>query len=287
MDDKKKAQMEKIRQLAAAAAVEILAHYYQRDEVKKAADFVGGSGEIVTRAFESAATAVLICGPSYLMGEITQRGGLKKILIPRADLACPLSDAVTLDEVMAAKAAHPGALIVADIRAAQEIKAIADLVITPANAREKLAGTGGRQLIVLPGAQLADQAGFSGQVVGRWAKAICAVHELALPEDLAAAKELWPQAVVAVHSLSHPGIIAQADFAGDSSALYRFCAESAAREFIIVSESGLIEYLAETLPDKIFHETEAEIFCPNMKLTNLKSIITCLEDFQQNQKARA
>lgn len=277
MDDKKKAQVETIRQLAVAKKVEILAHFYQRDEVKKAADFVGGSGELVTRALESRAVAVMLCGPSYLPGEIERRGGPgKPLLIPRADLACPLCDAVTPAEVLAARALHPEALIVADIRAGRDIKEAADLEITPQNARELLAATGGRPLIVLPGPHLADQAGFGGQVVKRWPKAVCQVHELALPEELAVAKAQWPRAVVAVHSLSHPGVLAQADFRGDSSALYRFCAESPATEFIIVCESGLIEYLIETLPNKTFHETEAEIFCPNMKLTNLKAIIAAL-----------
>ncbi len=288
MDDKKRAQVEKIRDLARAGRVEILAHFYQRREVRSAADFVGGSAEMAARAFQSRAAAVMLCGPSYLAGEIERHGGLKRpLLIPRADIACPLSDAVSLEEALAAKSACPEALLVADIRAGREIKAAADLEISPENVREVLARTGGRPLIVLPGPQLADQAGFGGRVAGRWAKAVCQVHELARPDELAAAKETWPRAVVAAHSLCRPDLLALADFIGNASAIRDFCLQSPAREFIIVAETGLAEYLAELLPEKIFHETEAEIFCPNMKLTNLKAIIGCLEDFQQKQRGRS
>ncbi len=285
MEDKKKKQAEKIRELAALADVEILAHYCQRAEVKKAADFVGGSAAMSARAFESAAGAVMLCGPSYLPGEIERRGGLgKTILIPRADLACPLSDAVSLAEVLAAKSARPDALVVADIRAGKEIKDIADLHISPDTAREILAATGDRPLIALPWPRLADQAGFASRVAGRWPKALCQVHELATLEEVSAAKESYPQALVAAHSLCRPEIIALADFSGDSEALYNFCAESAEGEFILVAESGLIEYLAETLPQKNFREA-SEIFCPNMKLTGLKTIIACLENYL-NAKGR-
>jgi quinolinate synthase len=229
----------------------------------------------------------MLCGASYLAGEIEKRGALgKPLLIPRADIACPLSDAVTLSEVLAAKSAHPEALIVADIRASCEIKEVADLEISSQNARQLLAQTGERPIIALPGPHLADLAGFGARVVNRWPRAVCQVHEQALPEELAAAQSAHPGAIVAAHSLAHPGVLARADFIGDSAAICHFCAQSPAHEFIVVAESGLADYLTETLPGKVFHETEAEIFCPNMKLTNLKSIITCLEEFQQQHRER-
>jgi quinolinate synthase len=99
------------------------------------------------------------------------------------------------------------------------------------------------------------------------------VHELATAEDLAAARAAHPGAVAAVNLLCRPEVRAAADFVGDSAGLRRFCAAGRAEEFIIVSEAGLAEFLAADMPDRRFHETEAELFCPNMKLTNLKSII--------------
>lgn len=276
MNEKKKAQFQRVRELAEAEEVEILAHFYQRAEVKAAADFVGGAHELISRAMDSRAAAVMVCGASFMTAEINRRGLKIPLLTPRRDLSCPLAEAVSREEVLAAKNEFPQALVVVDIKVPPEIRTLADLEISPATARLELAAAG-RELIVLPGTHLADWAGFNGQVVKRWPRAICQVHELALLEDLEQARAEHPQAAVAVNLLCRPELRAEADFVGDSAGLRQFCAESPSSEFIIVSEAGLAEYLTDTLPDKRFYETEAEIFCPNMKLTTLKSMVECLE----------
>jgi quinolinate synthase len=107
------------------------------------------------------------------------------------------------------------------------------------------------------------------------------VHELATADDLAEARGRYPGALVAVNLLCRPELRAAADFVGDSAGLGRFCAEASARDIIIVSEAGLAEFLALNRPDKNFYETEAEIFCPNMKLTNLKVVIDRLKTLEQ------
>ena len=281
MNDKKKAQFQRVRELAEAAGVEIAAHFYQRAEVKAAADFVGGAGEVVARALASRAPAVMVCGASFMTGEIARHQPAARILIPRHDLSCPLAEGVGLPEVMAAKEEYPEALVVVDMKAAPEIRELADLVISPVTAREVLGQVPDRGLIVLPGAQVADWAGFGGQVVKRWPRGVCQVHELALAEDLDQARAEHPGAKVAVHLLCRPELRQQADFVGDSAAIRRYCSESPARQFIIVSEAGLAEYLAAANPEKEFFETEAEIFCPNMKLTTLKTMVACLEEYTE------
>ena len=279
MNEKKRAQLQRVKELAAQGGVEILAHFFQRDEVKAAADFVGGAQQVVDRAISSRSRAIMVCGASYMAVEIERRQPRAKLLVPRTDLSCPLAEAVSLAEVEEARRIHPGALVVTDVKVSPEIRAIADLEISPATVKNILAATEGRELIVLPGPQLADWAGFGGQVVHRWPKAVCQVHELARPEELAAARAEHPQAEAAVHLLSLPELWPMADFVGDSAGIYRFCAESRASEFIIVSEAGLAEFLTSSLSGKTFYETEAEIFCPNMKLTNLKSMVARLEQY--------
>jgi len=279
MNEKKKAQFQRVKELAEAGRVEILAHFYQRAEVKAVADFVGGAHEVISRALGSRARAVMVCGASFMTMEIMRRRLKIPLLTPRHDLSCPLAEAVSRDEVLAARSEFPKALVVADIKVAPEIRALADLEISPATARADLAAAVSRELIVLPGAHLADWAGFGSQVVKRWPRAICQVHELALLEDLDQAKAEHPGATAAVNLLCRPEVKAGADFVGDSAGIRQFCVESPRSEFIIVSEAGLAEYLAKTLPNKRFYETEAEIFCPNMKLTTLKSMVERLEEY--------
>jgi quinolinate synthase len=243
--------------------------------------------EIIKRAEATEAAGVLVCGAVFMTGEIRRRRPDLPLITPRGDLSCPLAEAVSPAEAAEAIRRHPEALVVADVKATPEIKALADLQATPETAAATLARTAGRELIMLPGAYLADLAGYGERVVHRWPKAVCQVHELALPEDLAAARAEHPRAPAAVNMLCRPEVRAMADFVGDAAGIRRFCAESRAREFIVVSEAGLAEFLSETLPGKIFYETEAEIFCPNMKLTNLKTIITALAESPDPSRLRA
>ena len=277
MNDKKRAQLQRVRELAREGGVEILAHIFQRSEVRLAADFVGGSLEVVERARASRARAVMVCGASFMLDELASQPLAAELLIPRRDISCPLAEAVSDEEVLAARERHPAALVAADLKARPALRAQADLVISPATAKTRLAAAGGVELIALPGPQVADWAGFGPQVVHRWPRAVCQVHELALAEDLAKAQAEHPTALTAANLLCRPEVQALADFVGDSAALRDYCLASPAAEFILVCEAGLAEYLAETRPDRAFYETEAEIICPNMKLTTLKSMIDRLE----------
>jgi len=284
MNEKKKAQLDKVRELAAALGVEILAHFYQREEVKAAAAFVGGSGEVVSRAVQSRAPAVMLCGASFMAEELRRLGPQADLLVPRNDLSCPLAEAVTMEELLAARREHPEALLLADMKVRPELRDLADMLISPNTVRERLAGVPDRSFIVLPGAQLLDWAGLGQRVLQRWPKAVCQVHELALPEELAEARAEHPEAKVAVNLLCRPDLWPQADFVGDSAGIRDYCLASPAKEFIIVSEAGLAEYLSQSCPGKVFHETAAEIFCPNMKLTTLKTMIARLEQYAADRQ---
>ena len=284
---KKQAQIAQIKELLAISQVEIVAHFYQRAEVKAVASFVGGGYEVVRRVCESQTPGVMLCGASFMADEVKRLAPNRLLLIPRGDLSCPLADMVGAEEVRAAKRKYPDALVVADMKVPLELRSLADITVSPSTIHKDLAGNK-RELIMLPGPQLADWAGFGGMVVNRWERATCQVHELALREDIIGAKALYPQAKVLVNLLCRPDVQALADFVGDSSALRNYCLQSSDPTFIVVSEAGLAEYLAEIMPHQQFHETEAEIFCPNMKLTTLKTIIVCLEkhlaDIQNNSQ---
>lgn len=283
-NDKKQLLAHQVRELAHKYKVEILAHFYQRKEVKAIADFVGGSSQIFERARISQAKAILLCGVSFMAEAIAKTRPDLPLLVPRQDAGCPLAEAVSLNEVVQAKKEYPEALVVADVKTLSALKELADIEISPATAGDILPKIAGKQLIMLPGAYLADWLGLQqGQVVKKWPKAVCQVHELALAADLIAAKAEHPQALVAVNILGRAEVRALADHVGDAASIWRFCAENIGPEFIIVSETGLTESLIEAFPAKQFYETEAEIFCPNMKLTNLRSILATLEAFVATQ----
>jgi quinolinate synthase len=67
-----------------------------------------------------------------------------------------------------------------------------------------------------------------------------------------------------------------ADYVGSTSALIEYCAASPAREFIVLTESGVHYSLARTSPDKRFYYVANENCncseCPYMKLNTLEKL---------------
>jgi quinolinate synthase len=212
LTDKKAAQLRRVRELADRLGVEILAHFFQREEIKAAADFVGGAYEVTDRAVSSLAPAVLVCGAVFMHEAIRARRPAAELLIPRGDISCPLAATVSLEDVQAAKRLYPEALIVADLKATPAIRALAEVEISPETVRAKLSAHPGAVFIALPGPQLLDLAGFGERVVARWPQAVCQVHELAQAEDLARARAEHPGALAAAHFLCRPELLARADF---------------------------------------------------------------------------
>ncbi|MDR1084742.1 MAG: quinolinate synthase NadA [Deltaproteobacteria bacterium] len=278
--EKKKLQMAKIQDLADSLEVEILAHFYQRPEIKAVADFVGGSRGIFRRLKKSKAQTIVLCGVDFMAETISSLRPELNILIPRHDAACPYSETVSPRTVWEIRRDDPKAFIVAQAKAPREVKELADSLmpddLTPDFWYDKVHDN---HLYILPG-RIGERAenSFSGS-----RGSVCQVHWQVEVSHVAQAKKEHPEALVAANVLCQPEVLAMADKIGDSQALWEFCGHHSALEFIVVAEMGLAESLGQTFGHKKFYEPEVEIFCPNMKLTNLKDLITVLESFQLRQ----
>jgi quinolinate synthase len=268
--EKKLGQMARIKELSGALGVEILAHFYQRPEVKAVADYVGGSRGVFRRVQKTASSAILLCGVSFMTETIGRlRPGLN-VLVPRADAGCPFSEAVAANAVWEIRQRDPKALVVADAKAPGAIKDLADALM-PIDADQSYWNNRdqNQRLYILP-----DQ-GDQGHP-----PCVCQVHWQVELAALAQAKRDWPKALVAANVLCRDEVKARADKVGDSQAIWEFCGESPNDEFIVVAETGLAESLALTYRHKRFYDPGVEIFCPNMKLTNLRDLISALESYQ-------
>jgi quinolinate synthase len=129
-----------------------------------------------------------------------------------------------------------------------------------------------KPLYILPGYKSKEDCSLDSKV--------CQVHWQVEVEHLIKAQKEHPRAVKLVNILCQPELLALADKIGDAQSLWDFCGDNPAKEFIVVSEMGLSESLAAQFPQKTFYDPGVEIFCPNMKLTNLRDMIAVLESFQ-------
>ncbi len=75
-----------------------------------------------------------------------------------------------------------------------------------------------------------------------------------------------------------------ADFVGSTSAIIKWCVETDAREFIVMTESGVRFSLDRHAPDKKFYFVANENCncseCPYMKLNTLEKLRDCLANLE-------
>jgi len=79
-------------------------------------------------------------------------------------------------------------------------------------------------------------------------------------------------------------VIAQADFTGSTAEIINEVLNSGADEFIIGTETGVIEHLAGLAPEKSFYPLTNNFECEDMKKTCLSDVLYSLETGNHEMK---
>ena len=108
----------------------------------------------------------------------------------------------------------------------------------------------------------------------------CPTHMAILPELIQAARQKHPLAKVMVHPECRPEALALADEVLSTGGMIKYARESAAREFIVGTENGIIYRLKKENPQKDFYPVTERAVCPNMKLTTLEKVLWSLEELK-------
>jgi quinolinate synthase len=115
----------RVRRLAADRDAVILAHNYQRPEIQEVADQVGDSLALARLAAASSAQVIVLCGVYFMAETAKILAPERTVLIPDARAGCSLADSITAGQLLAWKAEHPGAAVVAYVNTSAEVKALA------------------------------------------------------------------------------------------------------------------------------------------------------------------
>jgi quinolinate synthase len=106
------------------------------------------------------------------------------------------------------------------------------------------------------------------------------VHATFPARRLSAARREFPQALVAAHPECTADVLAMADFIGSTSAIVDWCVNHEEREFIVMTESGVLHSLRKGAPHKTFHFVANENCncseCPYMRLNTLEKLAEAL-----------
>ena len=258
----------------------ILAHSYERPEVQDIADYVGDSLELSRLASKNEADVIVFCSVHFMAETAKILSPQKTVLLPSAEAGCPLADMITPSQLETEKAKYPNAAVVAYVNCSAEIKALADVCCTSANALQVVNSMPQDEILFVP-----------DQHLGRWVQrhthkkmilwaGCCPTHQRMKAKDILSMKQDNPDALIVVHPESNEDICNLADEVLSTSQMLRFCQNSSATKFIIGTEMGLLHRLRTSMPEKTFLLPSKGLICPNMKMTQLEDVFTSLRDNQ-------
>lgn len=268
----------RIAELKAALNAAFLVHFYQSPEIHEIADFMGDSFELSRQAASTDADRIVFCGVHFMAESAAILNPGKKVLLPARDAGCPMADTATAEQVREMRKQHPDAAVVSYMNTSAEVKAESDIICTSSNAVKIVNSLPHKRVIFVPDRNLGDFVRrHTDKEIILW-KGHCYVHTRFSAEALTQARALHPGAAVVVHPECDPDVQALADHVCSTSGMIPFVEKSMAREFLIGTEFGMVEYLQRRFPEKTFFAVPPGSTCATMKRNTLEQIVSALEN---------
>ena len=276
----------RIEELKRRKRAVILAHYYTTPEVQAVADFLGDSLALSVKAQDVDAEIILFAGVHFMAETAKVLCPDKKVLIPCPEAGCSLAESCDAADFAAFKARYPDHKVVSYVNTTVGVKALTDVCCTSSNALKVVQSIPEEQPIIFApdrnlGSYIRKLTGRRNMVL--WDGA-CHVHEEFSLEKILQLKREHPAAKVVVYPECRAYIVETADFVGSTAAILDYCGASDAREFIVVTESGILAEMRRRYPEKVFipappdDESCGCNDCKYMKMVTLERIVECLEN---------
>lgn len=256
----------------------IMAHYYVADEVQEIADYIGDSYYLSEVAAKIDADVIVLCGVSFMGESAKILNPDKTVLLPDESADCPMAHMASLEQIEEVRRQYEDTAVVCYVNSTAELKAHSDVCVTSANALKIVAALPNKNIFFIPDQNLAhyiaDKLPEKNFIFN---DGYCHVHHAITVQQIEEAKSLRPAAEVLVHPECRPEVTALADYIGSTSGIISYAKNSSAKEFIIVTEMGVLYELQKQNPDKKFYTAGNMQICPNMKKITLDKIIHALE----------
>ncbi|MEM7574462.1 MAG: quinolinate synthase NadA [Bacteroidota bacterium] len=261
----------------------ILAHYYQDSEIQDIADYIGDSLGLSQQAASTDADMIVFAGVHFMAETAKMLSPQKKVLLPDLKAGCSLADSCPAPVFRKFKEKYPDHKVVSYINCTAELKTLTDICCTSTNARHIIDSIPTDQPII-----------FAPDVnLGRWLiketgrdmvlwNGSCMVHEIFSHEKITKLMLRHPEAKFIAHPECEAHLLDMADYIGSTSGLLRYTKETAAQEFIVATEPGIIHQMELASPDKTFipappNNSCACNECPHMKRNTLEKLYLCME----------
>lgn len=272
-------KIQRIRDLKKEKNAVIMAHYYVNDEVQEIADYVGDSYFLSEKATELDEDLIVLCGVSFMGESAKILNPDKKVLMPAPEAHCPMALMADEDKIKKVREEYDDVAVVCYVNSTAELKANSDVCVTSSNALKIVKALPNKNIFFIPDQNLAhyiaDQLPEKNFIFN---DGFCYVHHKVTKEQVLAKKAEKPDALVLLHPESKPEVAAIADYVGSTSGIINFATESDNKEFIIITEPGVMYELKKRNPDKEFFTVDGMQICEGMKKVTLDSVIKALEE---------
>jgi quinolinate synthase len=258
----------------------ILAHNYMTPEIFHCvADFVGDSLQLAREAAKASADVIVQAGVYFMAETAKILSPEKTVLIPDVRAGCSLAASISVADIQLLKEKFRGLPVVSYVNTSAAVKAASDVCCTSSNAVavvEDIAREHGTDAVIMvPDEYLAKNVAKRTAVkIISW-KGRCEVHERFSPADIRGYRETSPGIVVLAHPECPPEVIAEADFAGSTSAMIDYVGGRRPARVVMVTECSMSDNVAVEFPDVEF--VRPCNLCPHMKRITLAGILRSLE----------
>lgn len=261
----------------------ILAHYYQDNDIQDIADFIGDSLGLAQKAKKTEADIILFCGVHFMAETAKIINPSKKVLIPDLNAGCSLADSCPPDAFKKFKEQHPNHIVISYINCTAEIKALSDIICTSSNAVKIVESLPKEQKIIF--APDKNLGAYVNKVTGRdmvlW-DGSCMVHEIFSLDKINKLLIEYPNAELVAHPECEEEILKIAHYIGSTTGILNYAKNSAKKEFIVATETGILHQMQKNSPNKTFipappNNNCACNNCPHMKLNTLEKIYNTLK----------
>ena len=272
-----------IRELKKLRNAVILAHNYQVPELQDAADFVGDSLGLSFKAREINADVILFCGVHFMAetAKIVNPG--KTVLLPDLEAGCSLADSCDAKALARWKQAHPDVYVVAYINCTAAVKALTDIICTSSNAVKVVNSIPkDKRILFVPDQNLGQWVMTqTGRPMILWPGA-CSTHVLFTHKAIFKLKQQHPESKIVAHPECLPAVRMMADEVCSTEKMVGYCRKSPAKEFIVVTEAGMLHRLQKEVTGKTFIPGPTDSChcneCSFMKKNTLEKAVAALEN---------
>ena len=284
-----------IKQIAKEKNAVILAHNYERPEVQDVAHFVGDSLGLSREAARTDAEIIVFCGVHFMAETAAVLSPGKMVLLPDLAAGCSLASTIDGGQLRAWKEEHPGAVVVSYVNTTADVKAESDYCCTSGNAVEIVNSIPPeKEILFLPdmflGAHVRRITGRENMHV--W-MGECHVHAGIDPEHINAKRAQHPGSEFLIHPECGCATSAvEAVSAGDvdpegvqilsTEGMINRPKISAADEFIVATEVGILHRLRRENPTKQFFPASELAVCAFMKVTTLPKVLNSLQNLEHH-----